>query len=206
MRALAHPPVLITNIASVFVGFALFASFVGTSTYVQAPTATGYGFNASVLTAGLALLPSGLLMLLLAPLASRLITRWGAGWVLSLAGTAIVGIGSGIAYAALPSLITDHSHPDELSAANGINSVARSLGSTFASAAGGSVLAALTISINGTPVPSLTGYRTLFVICAVAGVLAAAGGAAIARSSTRTTAGHAGADPAPQVTAPRDAA
>ncbi|WP_267717289.1 MFS transporter [Streptomyces sp. CoH17] len=209
MRALAHPPVAITNVASAFVGFALFASFVGASTYVQAPTATGYGFNASVVTAGLTLLPSGLLMLLLAPVAARLIKRWGAAWVLCLAGmiiavglieriaataalwqviagTAIVGVGSGIAYAALPSLITAHSRPDELAAANGINSVARSLGSTLASAAGGSILAALTMNIDGTPVPSLTGYRTLFVICAAAAALAAAGGAVVARADART--------------------
>ncbi|MEU0476810.1 MFS transporter [Streptomyces olivaceus] len=207
MRALAHPPVAITNVASVFVGFALFASFVGTSTYVQAPTATGYGFNASVLTAGLTLLPSGLLMLLLAPLAARLINRWGGGWTLCLAGiviaaglterivataalwqiitgTAIVGVGSGIAYAALPSLITAHSRPDELAAANGINSVARSMGSTLASAVGGSILAALTMTINGASVPTLTSYRILFAICALVAVLAAAGGAAVARRNT----------------------
>ena len=64
---LQNPPIAITNVASVLIGFALFASFVGTSNYVQAPMATGYGFGSSVLVAGLCLLPSGVLMLVLAP-------------------------------------------------------------------------------------------------------------------------------------------
>lgn len=204
IQAITRPPVLITNAAAVFVGFALFATFVGTSTYVQAPKASGYGFDASVLTAGLTLLPSGLLMLILAPVASWLIKSWGGAWVLCVAGaiitvglfarilvtselwevvagTSIVGIGSGLAYGALPSLITSNAHPDELAAANGINSLARSLGSALASAAGGSVLVAQTAMIHGTAVPTLAAYRTLFAVCAVAALLAAAGGALVAR-------------------------
>ena len=41
LTALANPPVAMTNVASVFFGFALFASFVGTANYVQAPEASG---------------------------------------------------------------------------------------------------------------------------------------------------------------------
>lgn len=199
MVAFTNPPVLITNIASVFVGFALFASFVGTSNYVQAPEATGYGFGSSVLTAGLTLLPSGLLMLVLAPVAATLIRRWGGGRVLALGGVviagglvmrifatgslwevvigaSIVGAGTGIGYAALPSLISAHSRSNELAAANGINSLARSLGSSLASAVGGSILAAITMDLGGAEVPSLGGYQTLFAICAAAALLAAAAG------------------------------
>ncbi|MEU3246984.1 MFS transporter [Streptomyces sp. NPDC006875] len=77
MSALRRPAIALTNIAAMFVGFALFASFTGTSSYVQAPAATGYGFGSSVLTAGLCLLPSGVLMLLLAPVAARIINNWG---------------------------------------------------------------------------------------------------------------------------------
>lgn len=77
MSALRRPAIALTNIAALFVGFALFVSFTGTSSYVQAPTATGYGFGSSVLTAGLCLLPSGVLMLLLAPVAARIINSWG---------------------------------------------------------------------------------------------------------------------------------
>jgi MFS family permease len=208
MTALSNPPVLITNIASVFVGFALFASFVGTSNYVQAPEATGYGFGSTVLVAGLTLMPSGVLMLVLSPVAAQLIKRWGGGRVLTLAGliiaaglimrifatgslaevvigSAIVGVGTGVGYAALPSLISAHSRSEELAAANGINALARSLGSSLASAVGGSILAALTIDLGGTAVPSLTGYRVLFAICAGAAVLAAVGGVAVSMLGRR---------------------
>jgi MFS family permease len=203
MRTLANPPIALTNVSSVFFGFALFASFVGTANYVQAPEITGYGFGSSVLVAGLCLLPSGLLMLLLAPVASRLIAAWTPARVLTLAGvllaaglvyrivatgalwevvvgSSIIGAGTGIGYATLPSLINAHTPNSDLAAANSINSLARALGSTLASAVGGSLLAAVTVTIGGATFPSLTGYRILFAICAVAALLAAAAGVVIA--------------------------
>ena len=103
----------------------------------------------------------------------------GALWEI-VVGAAIVGAGTGIGYATLPSLINAHTPPAELAAANGINALARSLGSTLASAVGGSLLAAVTVSIGGAAVPSLTAYRILFVICAVAALLAAVAGLVIA--------------------------
>jgi MFS family permease len=204
LTALANPPVAMTNIASVFFGFALFASFVGTANYVQAPEATGYGFGSSVLTAGLCLLPSGILMLLLAPVAARLCVSIGGGNVLAISGVivaagllvriglvdhlwqivlgaSIVGAGTGIGYATLPTLINSHTPPDALAAANGINTLARSLGSTLASAVGGSILASLTMSLGVVEVPSLAAYRVLFVICAVSAVTASIFGLVIAR-------------------------
>ncbi len=199
VRAAAAPPILITNIASVFIGFALFATFVGTSNYVQAPESTGYGFGASVLTAGLCLMPSGILMLVLSPLTARLINGWGAGRTLALGGTVIaagllirifltgdlwmiivgatvIGAGSGVGYASLPALINHHTPAHDLAAANGINTLSRSLGSTLASALGGSILAAITMTVGGAELPSLGGYRVLFTICAVAALLAAGAG------------------------------
>lgn len=204
MTALVNAPVAMTNVASVFFGFALFASFVGTSNYVQAPEATGYGFDSSVLTAGLCLLPSGILMLLLAPVAGNLCKSIGGGKVLAISGTivaaglivriflvddlwqivlgaSIVGAGTGIGYATLPTLINSHTPPRALAAANGINSLARSLGSTLASALGGSILASVTMTLGDAEVPSLTGYRILFVICAASAGSAAILGLLVAR-------------------------
>lgn len=67
VRTTARPALLLTNIASLFVGFALFATLIGTATYVQAPEATGYGFGKSILVGGLCMLPGGLAMLVLSP-------------------------------------------------------------------------------------------------------------------------------------------
>jgi MFS family permease len=203
LAAVSSPPVALTNVAALFVGFALFASFVGTANYVQAPKATGYGFGSDVLTAGLCLLPSGVMMLLLAPVAAKLIGRWGGGVVLAIGGvviaigllerivlvdsiwevvlgSTIIGMGTGVGYASLPSLINSHTHPEALGAANGINTLARSLGSTLASAIGGSLLSAITLTLGGVEVPSLTAYRVLFAICAGAALLASIFGAVIA--------------------------
>lgn len=212
MRTLGRPPIIITNVASLFFGFALFASFVGTANYVQMPVETGYGFGSSVLVAGLCLLPSGVLMLVLAPVTARLIASWGPGKVLALAGliltaglllrivlvdelwqiilgTAIIGAGSGVGYASLPSLINTHTPAAELAAANGINTLARSLGSTLASALGGTLLASLTVGVaalGGAELPSLTAYRVLFGICAGAAFLAALAGLALASPKVDT--------------------
>lgn len=214
LTALADPPIWMTNVASLFFGFALFASFVGTANYVQAPEATGYGFSASVLTAGLCLLPSGILMLLLAPVAARLSTTWGAGRVLALSGVlvaaglvvrmvlvddlwqvilgaTIVGTGTGMGYATLPTLINTHTAPESLAAANGINTLARSLGSTLASAVGGSLLASMTISLGTAEVASLDGYRVLFAICTAAALIAAAFGLVLARRTAHHVPEHA---------------
>ncbi|MFF2324438.1 MULTISPECIES: MFS transporter [unclassified Streptomyces] len=212
LHALSAPPVALTDLASMCFGFALFATFVGTANYVQAPEATGYGFGSSVLVAGLCLFPSGLFMLLLAPVTAKLSTLWGAGRVLALAGfivagglivrivltdslwqivlgTAIIGAGTGIGYAALPTLINNFTPPEDLAAANGINTLARSMGSTFASAAGGSILASMTITLGKFELPSLDAYRVLFGICAAAALLSAVFGLVIARSHSTWTAG-----------------
>jgi cyanate permease len=125
---------------------------------------------------GLAMLPSGLAMLLLAPVSARLIARRGApqtpalgavivalGWRIRIVltgslwkvilGATVVGMGTGIGYAAMPSLIGAHTPQEELASANGLNTLVRSIGSSLASAVGGSIMAASTISL-GAFVPS----------------------------------------------------
>ncbi|WP_433043667.1 MFS transporter [Dactylosporangium sp. CS-033363] len=192
VRTTARPSLLLTNIASLCVGFALFATLIGTASYVQAPAATGYGFGQSVLAGGLCMLPGGIAMLLLSPLSARLRPRTAlivgsliiaAGFATRMVlvdslwqvvlGATISGAGTGIAYAAMPGLIIHAAPRSELAAANGLNALFRSVGSSLASAIGGAILAAQTISLAGHELPSLGGYRILFAICAGAAVGAA---------------------------------
>ena len=196
LRALRRPPIVLTNAASILFGFALFASFIGTASYVEAPESSGYGFGSSLLVGGLAMLPGGLMMLLFAPVAARLIGTRGAPQTLALGalvvaagfmvrifvhealwqvivGSTIVGVGTGIGYAAMPSLINTHTPPDETGAANGLNTLFRSLGSSLASAIGGSILAGSTVIVGTFAVPSLDAYRLIFALCGGAAVLAA---------------------------------
>jgi MFS family permease len=196
VRAAAKRPILLTNIATVLVGFSLFASFVGTAAYVQAPEATGYGFGVSVFIGGLAMLPGGLMMLFISPFAARVIDRYGAKLTL-LVGCAIIafgfllrifvyqtiwlvvlgatvgGVGSAIAYAAMPKLILQATVPEEKAAANGLNALARYLGNALASAAGAGVQASLVVLVAAEEYPSLAAYNIIFVASAAAAVLAA---------------------------------
>ncbi len=192
----ARPALLLTNLASTFVGFALFATLIGTSSYVEAPPATGYGFGASVLTGGLCLLPSGLAMLLVAPVSAAITTRFGpkvtlaagaaviaAGFVLRvtldgqlweiIVGTAVASGGGSIAYASMPALIGRAAPRAELAAANGLNTLCRAFGSSVASAVGGTVFASQLVLVAGQSFPSDGAYRLLFGLCAAAAVLAA---------------------------------
>jgi len=192
----ARPALLLTNLASLAVGFALFAVLIGTANFVEAPAAAGYGFGATILTGGLCLLPSGLFMLILSPVSAKLSALAGpkvtlalgaavvgAGFLLRVflvahlweivVGTAVTGAGTGIAYAAMPSLILRTAPQAELAAANGLNSLARTAGSSLASALGGTVLTSQTVMLAGLAYPSLAAYRMLFAICAAAALAGA---------------------------------
>ena len=125
---------------------------------------------------GLCLVPSGLFMLLLSPVSAQLSARFGPRVTLGLgaavvatgflarfflvahlwevvAGTAITGAGTGLAYWAMPSLILRAAPPAELAAANGLNSLARMTGSSLASALGGAVLTSQTVDASRVRVP-----------------------------------------------------
>ena len=205
---LRRRPILLTNIASLFFGFALFGSLIGTASYVQAPESTGYGFGSTILVGGLAMLPSGIAMLLLAPVSAKISDRIGApralaiggivvagGWLMRIVmtdslwqiilGTTIVGAGTGIGYATMPTIINTHTPHSELAAANGLNALVRSVGSSLASALGGSLLAASTMSLGGYDIPTLDGYRELFALCAGAAILAALVALAIPHMPTK---------------------
>lgn len=201
LTALRRRAIVMTNLASICFGFALFASFIGTATFVEAGTWTGYGFGSSLLVGGVVMLPSGLMMLAFSPVAARLIALRGApqtlalgallvavGWVLRIVlvgalwevivGATVIGIGTGIGYAAMPTLINTNTPPHEIAAANGLNTLFRSLGSTLATAIGSSILASSVVYqvVDGHVVggaSSLAAYRWLFAVCAAAAVLAA---------------------------------
>lgn len=209
IAASARRPILLTNIASICVGFALFASLIGTAAYVQAPEASGYGFGSSVLVSGLCLLPSGIMMLLLSPVSARLSDTYGPKITLALGasivalgfvvrivltghlweiilGTSIAGAGTGIAYAAMPGLIALATPKSELAAANGLNALFRTVGSSLASAVGGTILVSQVMTLGGATLPSLTGYRVLFTICAGSALAGAAIAMVIPRHTSST--------------------
>ena len=73
----------------------------------------------------------------------------------------------------MPALIALGAPSAELAAANGLNTLSRASGSSLASAVGGTILASSVVVVGGVAMPSLTAYRLLFILCAVAAVLGA---------------------------------
>ena len=67
LRTSARRPVLMTNLASIFAGMAMFVNMLVTVQVLQQPSATGAGFGLGVTAAGLAMVPSGLAMVAMSP-------------------------------------------------------------------------------------------------------------------------------------------
>jgi MFS family permease len=85
----------------------------------------------------------------------------------------IISVGVGFAYASMPALINSAVPISETAAANGINSLARSLGTSVSSAVMGVVLGGMTMSFAGHEFPTLRGFHVALFIAAGAGIGAA---------------------------------
>ncbi|MGF1342262.1 MFS transporter [Streptomyces flavovirens] len=195
LRVSARPAVLLTNVAALLIGFAFYANSLVTAQMVQEPRSTGYGLGASLVVSGLCLLPGGVTMVLLSPVSARISAKHGpktslglaAGVIavgygvrfftshslwLIIAGATVVAAGTAIAYSALPALVMRGVPAGETGAANGLNTLMRSVGQAFCSATVAAVLADMTFVAGGRTAPTLGAYQLVFVIAAVAAVLA----------------------------------
>jgi MFS family permease len=189
-------PVLLTNVASVLVGFGLFSNFLGTAPFVEAPILTGYGFGVSTLAGGLFLLPGGLTMMVISPVAGRFIARYGprtslifgslvvaVGYVMRLTvshtelevllGSIVASAGGALAYSAMPALILGATPESEAAAATGLNALARTIGTALASAAATALLGAMTVTIGGAVFASDAAFQLLFAFGGVSALAAA---------------------------------
>ncbi|MFD0473584.1 MFS transporter [Nonomuraea thailandensis] len=196
LRTTARPQVLLTNVASVLVGFAMYAQSLVVIQILQLPEATGYGLGQSMLAAGLWLAPSGLMMMAVSSLGARLSAARGPktslfvgalvialgygaafglmGWAWGLMVASSVGsIGVGLAYGAMPALIMGAVPQSETASANSFNTLMRSIGTSVSAAVVGVILSQLTVTSGGHTLPSESGFRTaLLVGCGVALVAA----------------------------------
>ena len=199
LRVAARRPVLLTNLASIAMGFALFTSNVAYPQMLELPLATGVGLGLSLLAASLVVMPSGLVMMVLSPISGTLARTIGPR-VLLVAGSIslilaygfslffstevwhfvvaniLIGFGIGFGYAAMPMLIMRAVPPSETGASNGLNALARSLGTSTAAAIVGVVLATLSTGDGDTRVPTAEAFHVSFLLgigaAAVALVLA----------------------------------
>ncbi|WP_026239310.1 MFS transporter [Parafrankia discariae] len=220
LRVSARRQVLMTNLTSVVVGFAMYGMGLVIPQFLQLPAGTGYGLGKSMVVAGLCFAPFGVVMMLASPLTARVSARWGPKTTLVL-GSAIIGVsyliglflmhsvwqvvllaviggvGVALAYASMPSLIMDAVPATETAAANGLNTLMRSLGTSSSAAVVGVMLANMTSTFDGRQVPSLAGFHAVFALGAGAAVAAVLIGLFIPGRGARRT-------PAPAGTAPRE--
>lgn len=209
LRTSAKRPVLLTNVASILVGFSMYANNLSTTQQLQMPKISGYGFELGVMAAGLCMIPAGLAMVFFAPVSANITKRFGAkitlivgGTVLALAyiarvfltgsialiiiSAAVVSIGTAIAYSAMPMLIMRSVPITETASANGLNSLLRSVGTSTSSAVVAAMLTSMVIpSRPGEGLPSIDAFKNIFWLAALAAVAAAAAAAFIPRRGAK---------------------
>ncbi len=187
LRVAARRPVLLTNLASITVGFAFFITAASLPILLEAPAATGVGLGQSLMVASLCLMPTGLVMFLISGTAAKLSTARGPRtslivgclvltvsflvgatfmtelWHIILL-SSLIGLGTGFAYAAMPTLIMHSVPPTETAAANGLNSVMRTLGSTASAAVVGIILSTQVQLHAGIEIPTSDAFRLTFLL------------------------------------------
>lgn len=199
LRISVRSQVLLTNIASIAIGFALFASSIAMPQLLQLPTER-HGMGVDLLQASLLLMPSGLMMLIISPVAGRIQKIYGprimliaGSLVLALAyfgcmtlhldaatisvANMVMGAGIGLAYAAMPALIMQAVPLTDTASANGVNTLMRSIGTTSAAAAIGALLANSMTELN-----MFQTFRHIFLLGAVAALCCALLAAALPKA------------------------
>ena len=142
------------------------------------------------------MIPTSLTMVVLAPVSAR-ITRIFSAKITLIAGAGLMGFGyvsriffhdtvlliaiaavivaagTAIAFAAMPLLIMGAVPDTETAAANGLNTLLRSIGSSVSSAAIAGVLAVMVVEIGGKNLPTLQAFQVIFAIAAAASIIGA---------------------------------
>jgi MFS family permease len=193
IETLRRPPVLMTNVATILVGFGMFGTYILIPQLAEAPKSTGYGFGLSATAAGVLMLPSALAMLFIGPVSGILGARMGNKVPLTLGAFAtavglllmglmhgseleilvfntIASIGIGLAYAAMPNLIVDAVPQERTGEATGFNAVVRSVGSSLGTQVTAAILAGSVL--GATRLPSDSGYTAAFLISGASALVA----------------------------------
>ncbi|MEA2383581.1 MAG: hypothetical protein QOH72_3552 [Solirubrobacteraceae bacterium] len=195
LRLMRRRAVWTTNVTALAIGFAMFGSFVLIPQLVQTPSAAGYGFGASVTASGLFLWPSSLVMLFAGPLSGRLGTRFGSKLPLTLGavfasagyfwlaglhgaridiylGSVLLGIGIGLAFAAMANLTVEAVPPDQTGIASAINAIMRQIGGAIGAQVSAAIVSAHFVA--GGRFPAESGYTIAFAMSGVGALVALA--------------------------------
>jgi EmrB/QacA subfamily drug resistance transporter len=196
MRMMRIPAVWTTNLVAFLFGVGMYATFAFLPEFLQTPQSAGYGFGVSITDSGLILLPASIAMFALGIASGRLSRRFGAKAVL-VAGALISivtfvlltfargqewevvvamvveGVGFGLAYAAMSTLIVQGVPPEQTGVASGMNANIRTIGGSIGAAVMSSIV---TSSARHGGLPTNSGYThgfALLTVCTIAAALAA---------------------------------
>ena len=186
MKMMRRTAVWTNNLVALLIGLGMYATFAFLPEFVQTPSAAGYGFGASITRSGLMLLPSSFTMFAVGMFAGRLARRLG-GKVLVIAGcligcvamsilafahaetweiylsTAIMGVGFGLAFAAMSALVVAAVPASQTGVASGMNANIRTIGGSI----GAAVMASIVTSRLGpSGLPEESGYTIGFAVMA----------------------------------------
>ena len=172
------------NLVALLIGVGMYATFAFLPEFVQTPKLAGYGFGASVTQSGLMLLPSSITMFIVATYAGRMAQKVGgkvlvvggcAIGVVSMAilafahgekweiylGTAIMGVGFGLAFSAMSGLIVAAVPAEQTGVASGMNANIRTIGGSIGSALMASIV---TSQVGAHGLPKESGYSAGFAM------------------------------------------
>ncbi|WNI14486.1 MFS transporter [Actinacidiphila sp. ITFR-21] len=193
MKMMRLPAVWTNNLVALLFGVGMYAVFAFLPEFVQTPKSTGYGFGASITQSGLILLPMSVTMFLVGLGASGFAARVGGKavvllgtligtgsmallafahtqtWELYVA-TAVMGVGFGLAFAAMSSLIVSAVPPEQTGVASGMNANIRTIGGSIGAALMASVV---TASPAADGLPKESGYTNGFAMLGGALLIAA---------------------------------
>ena len=185
-----------TNLTAFLLGAGMYSSFIVFPQFAQLPKSTGFGFGASVVVSGLYLLPSTAGMVGIGFASGAIARRFGSkcaavtgsaitavafGYLAAahghpydlLVSAALLGVGIGLAFAALGNLIVQAVDAHQTGAAGGMNTVMRTIGGAI----GGQIVASLIAAhLGGDGLPAVTGFTYSFVLAAAFLVVSACAG------------------------------
>jgi MFS family permease len=198
MKMMRIRAVWATNLVALLFGVGMYALFAFLPEFVQTPSSAGYGFGASITESGLMLLPLTVTMFVLGMVTGRLGEKFGSKNVLILGSIvsfgsflflalahdqkweiyvsmALMGVGFGMAFSAMPNLIVAAVPPEQTGVASGMNANIRTIGGSLGAAFMASIVAA-GVSQGATPKESgyTNGYYMLggaMALSALAAVL-----------------------------------
>jgi MFS family permease len=197
-----------TNAVAFLIGVGMYSSFVLLPELVQEPASSGYGFGASVTSAGLFLLPSTIAIVVVGQMAGVLERRIGSrgsligGAVFALASyvllvadhshqweiyvaAGLLGVGIGLSFSAMANLIVQNVRREQTGVATGMNAVTRTLGGAFGGQLAATLLAG---TVTAAGIPSSSGFTLAFLMCMVAVAAAVVFAFAVPRRSANEVA------------------